>query len=250
MEIRAVSLDLFDTLVDLETGGGAAMQSALHSLHAALAEHLDLDLDAFLGELRALERESRERVVDQDVEVPTEKRFEQLVEHFGLDQPDLPEILTGIHMGVIRSCVKVPEHHAGVLRALRKRARVGLCSNFTHAATVYGILDEADFRTHLDAIAISVEVGFRKPRREIFERVLAGLSTQARHTLHVGDNLRSDVAGAAAFGMKTAWITRRVEDPEGLLAQHQGPQPDFVVADLRDLVELVEQAGPGLASPA
>jgi putative hydrolase of the HAD superfamily len=244
MEIRAVSLDLFDTLIDLETGGGAAMQSALRLLHAALAEHVDLDFDAFLGELRALDRVSREDTVAQDVEIATEKRFERLVEHFGVDRPELPEILTGIHMGVIRSCVKVPEHHAAVLRALRKRARIGLCSNFTHAATVYRILDEADFGAPFDAIAISVEVGFRKPRREIFERVLAGLSTDARHTLHVGDNLRSDVTGAAAFGMRTAWITRRVEDPEGLLAQHEGPRPDFVVADLRELLELVEEPGP------
>jgi FMN phosphatase YigB (HAD superfamily) len=243
MQIRALSLDLFDTLVDLETGGGAAMQSALRSLHAALAEYVDLDFEAFLRELRALDGDARKSGVAEDVEIPTEKRFERLVEHFGVDRPDLPEILTGIHMGVIRSSVRVPDHHAEVLRALRERARIGLCSNFTHAPTVYRILDEADLRTPLDAIAISVEVGFRKPRREMFERVLAGLSTEARHTLHVGDNLGSDVGGAAAVGMRTAWITRQVEDPEGLLAQHQGPRPDFVLADLRELVALVD--GPG-----
>jgi putative hydrolase of the HAD superfamily len=77
----------------------------------------------------------------------------------------------------------------------------------------------------------------------MFERVLAGLSTEAQYALHVGDNLDSDVGGAAAFGMRTAWITRQVEDPEGVLAQHQGPRPDFVVADLRELVALVD--GPG-----
>ena len=65
MEIRAVSLDLFDTLVDLETGGGAAMQSALRSLHATLAEHLDLDFDAFLEELRAGDGARRQQVPGQ-----------------------------------------------------------------------------------------------------------------------------------------------------------------------------------------
>jgi FMN phosphatase YigB (HAD superfamily) len=242
MSIRALSLDLFDTLVDLRFDAGAAVRSSAHSLHAAVAAYRDLDFEAFAEALRADDRGWRETHYAEGLEVATEERFAGLLERLGIDHPGLAEELTGIHMGVIRSCVVVPEHHAGLLRELRERVRIGLCSNFSHAPTAHRILEEAGLRGRLDAVAISVDVGVRKPRREIFEAVLSGLRAPPEDTLHVGDNLLADVAGAAAFGMRTAWITRRVADPDAALAGFEGPRPDFVLADLRELLPLV--AGP------
>jgi FMN phosphatase YigB (HAD superfamily) len=55
----------------------------------------------------------------------------------------------------------------------------------------------------------------------------------------VGDSLRADVAGAAQLGMRTAWLTRRVKDPRAALAAHEGPAPDFTIADLAELPALL-----------
>jgi FMN phosphatase YigB (HAD superfamily) len=239
MPIRALSLDLFDTVVDLRFDAGIAARSSARSLHAAVRPHRELAFEAFIEILGRVDREWRETRYADGYEVSTEERFTRLTERLGIDRPGLPEALTEIHMGVIRSCVVVPAHHAELLDALRERVRIGLCSNFTHAPTAYRILDEADLRTRFDAVAISVEVGVRKPRREIFDAVLAGLKAAPEETLHVGDNLRADVAGAAALGMPTAWLTRRVPDPEAALAAYDGPRPDFAVADLRELLPLV-----------
>ena len=229
-------------MVDLRFDSGAAARSSAHSLHAAVAAHRDLDFEAFAEALRAVDRDWRETRYAEGLEVATEERFAFLLERLGIDHPALAEELTGIHMGVIRSCVVVPEHHVGLLRELREHVRIGLCSNFSHAPTAHRILEEAGLRGRLDAVAISVDVGVRKPRREIFEAVLAGLRAAPEDTLHVGDNLDADLAGAASFGMRTAWITRRVADPDAALAGFEGPRPDFVLADLRELLTLV--AGP------
>jgi hypothetical protein len=35
--------------------------------------------------------------------------------------------------------------------------------------------------------------------------------------------------------MRSAWVTRRVPNPEALLAEWNGPRPDFVVGDLAEL---------------
>ncbi|MBW2363455.1 MAG: HAD-IA family hydrolase, partial [Deltaproteobacteria bacterium] len=101
------------------------------------------------------------------------------------------------------------------------------------------IVDAAGFRQHFDAIAISETVGWRKPRSEIFRAVLDELEVAPDEVLHVGDSLRADVAGAAPLGMRTAWITRRVRDPEVQLSEHEGPAPDHQVADLAELLELL-----------
>jgi FMN phosphatase YigB (HAD superfamily) len=242
--IRALSLDLFDTLVDLHLGSGAAVRSSARSLHAAVAAHRNLAFETFVEALHAVDRDWCATRYAEGLEVATEDRFARLAERLGIDRPDLAAILTGIHMEVIRSCVVVPEHHVGLLRELRERVRIGLCSNFSHAPTAHRILAETELLAPFDSIAISVEVGVRKPRREIFDAVLAGLAAAPGETLHVGDSLHADVAGAAALGMRTAWITRRVGDPESALAGFEGPRPDFVVADLSELLPLVDTPAP------
>jgi putative hydrolase of the HAD superfamily len=75
----------------------------------------------------------------------------------------------------------------------------------------------------------------RKPRPEIFAEALRRLEIAPEQALHVGDNLDADVAGAAALGIRTAWLTRRVSDPLAALARHAGPEPDLTIADLAEL---------------
>jgi putative hydrolase of the HAD superfamily len=117
--------------------------------------------------------------------------------------------------------------------------RLAVCSNFSHSQTAFAVLEAAGLRWSFDAVVISDAVGFRKPRPEIFRATLGALGTEPEETLHVGDNLAADVAGAAALGMRTAWITRRVAKADEALAKHAGAKPDHVLADLRELFEIV-----------
>lgn len=243
MAFRAVSLDLFDTLVDL-TDVEEAVRASTRALHAAVCECADVASDDFLAALRAVDRELRKSRYAEGREVSSEERFGVLAAQLGIGDAQLPERLTRLHMGAIRSGVRVPEHHGEVLRALGERVRLGVCSNFTHAQTARAILAEAELLPRLDAVVISVEVGVRKPRREIFEAVLSGLEAEPGETLHVGDSLRADVGGAAALGVASAWITRQVADPQAALAAHDGPPPDFIVSDLRDLAALLDAPHP------
>jgi len=239
MPIRALSFDLFDTLVDLDMSG-VPLQETLGALHAAVAPHTSLDLAGFAAAARAADRELRKERHAEGLEIATEERFAVMLDRIGVCAPGLVETLTGVHMGVLRDRVSVPAHHAELLCRLRERVPVGLCSNFTHAPTARRILDESRLTVHLDPIVISVDVGLRKPRPEIFESLLRGLGCPPEATLHVGDNLRADVAGAAALGMRTAWLTRRVPDPDAALAAYGGPPPDHVIADLEEISPLLE----------
>lgn len=244
--IRAVVFDLFDTLVDLSWETlpkvefrGRQIPSTAAALHAAVAERAEIGFDAFTRVLFEVDAEFRESHYAADIELSTPDRFRALVERLELDAPELPAVLTAVHMGMIRERTEVPAHHAEVLGALHRRARLGICSNFSHAETAHQIIDAAGFRPHLDAVVISDEVGLRKPRGEIFEAVLGGLDAAPAETLHVGDSLDSDVGGAAAAGMRTAWVTRRVSDPERRLCEHDGPKPDWSIGDIAELPRLL-----------
>ncbi len=237
--IRALSFDLFDTLVDLRWDAARGGVSSTRLLHRAVAEYAELELEGFSATLAEVDRSLREPRYAHGIEVPTIERFALLIERLGIEAPALPEQLTEIHMDVIRGQVELPPHHPELLQTLRRGVRVGLCSNFSHAPTAHRILRDFELASCLDAVVISEEIGLRKPRREIFEAVLEALETAPRETLHIGDSLRADVAGAAAVGMRTVWVTRCVSDPDAALADHEGPQPDWIVPDLDRLPELI-----------
>ena len=89
-------------------------------------------------------------------------------------------------------------------------------------------------------IVISEEVDVRKPARGIFDALSGRLGIAPERILHVGDQLVADVAGAAAVGMRTAWITRGVRDRDAALAAFDGPSPDLEIRDLAELERLLE----------
>ena len=70
--------------------------------------------------------------------------------------------------------------------------------------------------------------------------MLERLGLSAEQVLHVGDNLAADVAGAAAVGMRTAWLTRRIADPASALREYEGRAPDHVISDLAELEPLLD----------
>jgi HAD superfamily hydrolase (TIGR01549 family) len=250
MPIRAVIFDLFDTLVDLhyervsrDFHAGRPIMPTARRLHAAVAEYKAVDFDRFVDVLFAVDHEILHPRYARDVEVPTEERFAAVVERLGIDAPRLPRCLTEIHMGAIRDHTVVLPQHADLLAELHGRFRLGLCSNFSHSPTALSILEESGLDCHFDAIAISDEVGFRKPRSEIFEVTLERLGVGAGEALHVGDNLHADVQGAGAAGIASVWITRRVHEAERRLQEFDGPAPDFVIVDLAELIQVLDASG-------
>jgi len=245
--IRAIVFDLFDTLVDLHMDRikplefrGTWLSGTAPALHDAFSQEIaGVDFEHFAEALHAVDSEFRRTRYAECLELPTEERFEALLDHLGRSAPGLVDKLVDVHMGALREHVTHVDHHPGVLDALHSKARLALCSNFSHSGTAIRILEEASLRAHLDEIVISDVRGFRKPRSEIFHEVLDALGVSPEETLHVGDNIVADVSGAAAIGIRTVWLTRRVRDPEARLAKYEGPSPDYEMADLAELVPLV-----------
>jgi putative hydrolase of the HAD superfamily len=244
--IRAVVFDLFDTLVDLrfedlptQEHRGKRVPSSTLQLHEEVARHAPIEFDAFVDAMLEGARAFEASHFANDREVPTDLRFADTLQRLGLEAPALVARMTEIHMGVLASAVRPLPHHGALLADLRKRVRIGVCSNFSHSETALRVLEHAGLSDAFDAVVVSDAFGLRKPRREIFDEVLGRLGVGAGEALHVGDSLRADVGGARNAGIAAAWLTRRVRDPEKALREHEGPRPDHTVADLRELPALL-----------
>lgn len=246
MPIRAVVFDLFDTLVDIhmdrlppvEIDGRRHPSTAGH-LHALVRERADVSWEDFGKALYAVEREVRAPRAEQGRELPTLERMEEILRRLGLRDAGLAERLTDTHMALLREQVTTHAHHVAVLDELRGKVRLAVCSNFSHSQTALRILEDAGLRWHFDAVLVSDATGYRKPRREIFDATCAVLGVAPAETLHVGDHLKLDVMGGSAAGLHTAWLVRRITDPETALREHTGPAPTHVIRDLAEVPGLL-----------
>lgn len=80
-----------------------------------------------------------------------------------------------------------------------------------------------------DAVIVSAEVGAAKPDPRIFEAACEAISVEPSLAAHVGDNLRADIAGARAAGVRSFWLNR------ANIARDE-PSPDH---EIRSLLEII-----------
>ena len=122
----------------------------------------------------------------------------------------------------------------GCLRALRAAGlRVGIVcdTGMTDGALLRGQLERHGVLDSFDAWSFSDETGWFKPAREAFEPTLRSLGVQdPAGVAHVGDDCRTDVAGALAMGMVAVRYTGFRDSPPDT-----GPEGDLVLHDHRDL---------------
>ena len=127
-----------------------------------------------------------------------------------------------------------PAHHGPLLERLARRFDLAVVSNFDYTPTAIGILEDAGVTHLFRTIVVSDRVGWRKPRREIFEVALNAIGVAPREALFVGDRADIDVAGAHAMGMPVAWINpRRTPLPPGIAP------PAFEIRDLGELADIL-----------
>ena len=95
-------------------------------------------------------------------------------------------------------------------------------------------LDLCRLRSYFDVITVSGEVSMGKPDRKPFDLTLKRLGLPVESAVMVGDNLRTDIAGALGIGMCAVWINRDGKTNEESVA------PDFEIRDVSQLPSVLE----------
>ena len=93
-----------------------------------------------------------------------------------------------------------------LLNTLKDSFKLGLVTNFVDGPTARNVFDNLQFEKLFDVIIISGEVGYRKPKRLLFDLALTELSSTPESSVMVGDTVRADVIGPKEIGMKAVLI--------------------------------------------
>jgi putative hydrolase of the HAD superfamily len=126
-----------------------------------------------------------------------------------------------------------------VLAALRERGiRLGIVCDvgFTGGEVLRELLASQGLLVYFSGWAFSDEVGHYKPSPRMFEAALAALEARPSAAMHVGDLRRTDVAGAASYGMRTARYRGMHDDADA----ESGVEADFVIDSHHQLLDVLD----------
>lgn len=184
---RAVLFDLDDTLHDR----AAAIPVFVVSQACRLLEMQEPDAVRFAA--RFVELEERGRVWKDRV-------YRALGREFPQAQHD--ERLLDDYLRSFPKACRLRQGAAGLLRQLRDRAvKLGIVTNGRRDMQL-AVVNALGLGDLVDTVVVSESVGLRKPDPGIFYNALTEIGVEARSSVFVGDDLRSDVVGALSAGFE------------------------------------------------
>ncbi len=201
--VRAVTLDLDFTLWDL-TGvlqhAESVCQGLLEQRYPAVAERYDM---AGLRDLRASIVEAHPGLA-HDVTALRRAALRKAGEAVGYHSEALDRLVDEAFEVFLeaRHAVRVYDDAIPLLQALQGHVRVGALTNGNAEVSRLGMDDYFDFSLS------AVELGAAKPSHLVFETAVNRAGVPAAEIVHVGDDVHSDVTGAARHGMQAVWLNR------------------------------------------
>lgn len=231
-QIKAVCLDLDDTLLDSQSAARSSLRELLGTDRAwpvwerttdryyARFVNAQLPFDVMCVErTRAFFAAFGEHIDYAEAERRESRRMEAMQRAWGLfdDALDCLDWMraSGLRLAAVTNAPGAYQR--------KKLAAVGLADAF-------------------DAVVISGEIGVAKPDPRIFHTACERLGLQAHEVAHVGDRLTTDAEGAARAGLSGIWLNRdQIPAPRGT-AEH-------AVATITSLRELPELLVTEIAAP-
>jgi len=248
--VRAVLLDLDDTLIEEESHARAQLRNT-----AQLVEGIDTDTwdDVVIDSARALWRASEyypeflglgfasweglwatfegvhprlEGLASWATWYRTEAWRSALASIGQVDEAAgvLADALSTRHIEGQRSGHPVLPGAVELVRRLSSEVPVAVVTNGPPDIQLLKI-EQAGIGSYLSAVVISGEIGIGKPDPAAFGRALELLGVAPEHAVMVGDSWERDVSGALASGMRAIWIShgRARPDSDSRVSVATGP---------------------------
>lgn len=147
-----------------------------------------------------------------------------------------------IEEGILNNLPVLAPNIAAVIANLAKRYRLAIISDtgLTPGRVLRRILVKDNLHDYFTHLTFSDELGRSKPHPDAFLSTLQALDTSPAEAVHIGDLLRTDIAGAKAIGMRAVQYV-------GLRHDSSLPEvtPDAVMynhLELSSLLDLWESA--------
>jgi putative hydrolase of the HAD superfamily len=238
--VRAVIFDFHETLISadawmaLETGG---LATAIPQALGVVTDPMPKDAGQRVAEAYARVRAISAAVgVEYSAAAIGRAVLRALERDDGVSDEALAAAVAGLYRRHVSGVTLKPGATPALDDLVTLGCRLAIVSNAAHPAFLEWALDRLGVRDRFGAVVVSADVGFRKPRVEIFEAAMRAVGVPADAAVYVGNDYLKDVMGAKLAGMRAVWMPdARAEDHRA----YTTVQPDAVIDDLAALPPLV-----------
>mgnify|MGYP001313914047 CR=1 FL=1 len=236
--IAAVFFDLYNTLVRFDPPPEYLQQEVCTNL--GIEVELDLVREGYLAADRLMAEQNSVlpiNTLSRDERRLFFGKYEQVIlmaagiEVTPVEALDIFRAVQRLPKGLALFSDVIPCLHELQLRKIA----VGLITNMDESIQGRGDVDslcrELGIRQFLDVIVTSTSAGVAKPDPAIFDIGMEALGVNASQSVHIGDQLLSDVQGAERAGIVPVLLDRS-NSYDGLVACHR-------ITSLGSLIELI-----------
>jgi putative hydrolase of the HAD superfamily len=170
--------------------------------------------------------------------VTTEEKLDHILETIQVDlSGEIKEMIVRRFKETIWSYP--PSLKEGVfetLETLGHHYRLGIISDtgITPGRVVRQVLSRLGALGFFESMVFSDETGICKPHEDMFRISLRELGASPHESVHVGDLLKTDVAGAKKVGMRVIWVkTEDTGEPDDW-------RPDYIINSLPQVIEVLD----------
>jgi len=225
MAIKAITFDLWDTLIDDETdepkrkaqGLRSKFDERRHLVWEALNAIEPIDMAQVDLAYNTADAAFRTVWHDQHITWEIADRIDVVLRGLGRGLP--PDVFARIVKEHEEMEVRIPpDTIAGAREALEDLAgRYRLCivsdTIVSPGRCLRDLLEIHDLKQYFSGFAFSDEVGHSKPHRSMFESAASQMGCEIPEMMHIGDRDHNDVKGPQALGMKAVlFIAKRAND--------------------------------------
>jgi HAD superfamily hydrolase (TIGR01549 family) len=219
---RAIIFDLFDTLVLFNpqkvpttvVNGQTIRSTAPISFQVFQQHYPTISFPQYQEALGTVSTDIAREREETLREIHSEERFRRLFVRLGItdgnETLEQRQAVMLAHMHALGAATECPAQHRELLTQLREHGYIlGVLSNFDHTPTAQKLLHNYGLAKFFAVIAISADLGWRKPKLAVFLHVIERLGIRPEEGLFVGDSWTADVLGSAAVGLTPVWVNRK-----------------------------------------
>lgn len=155
----------------------------------------------------------------------------------------LAEIQLNMEHSILADAPVLAPEVATVLPDLASRYRLAIISDtgITPGRVLRQLLDRDHLTGYFTHLTFSDEIGRSKPHPSAFLTTLVALNAAPAEAVHIGDLLRTDIAGAQGVGMRAVQYIGLNHDQANGLDDGRKIMPDAVIRNHEELEPLLRQ---------
>ncbi|MBL6932561.1 MAG: HAD family hydrolase [Rhodospirillales bacterium] len=246
MTIKAVTFDLWDTLVDDDSDEPKRSSQGLrskrderrHLMWDAMNGVEPIDLDTVVQAYDVADAAFNVVWKENHINWTVEQRLRVVLNGLGRKLPQ--NVMDQLIEDTGRMEVDIPPNAidgiAEALAELSERYKLCIVSDaiVTPGTGLRKILENYDLKRYFSGFAFSDEVGHSKPHRSMFDSAAEQLGVEVSEIVHIGDRDHNDIKGPHAIGAKAILFTATRADDRDITTA------DAICDNPRDLAGIID----------